>query len=162
MNKSYKYQSTEYLKEFSNTLSLKKLENELTNNPGKRLQYVTAGYLYYNKEKDDLTKYPFLSKIRNEFSISIKNNNELDPYWKINNSYDVRINKSNHNRSIKEKIRKEIIQYTNKQDIKLYKLSSESNIDNSSLSRFLDGKLSELSINKAMNPLRLLREKYGK
>lgn len=161
-NIALKNYAIKYLSKFSDTRSLSKLEEVISNKKGTRLQYVTAGYLYYNKDCIDKLKFPTLNKIRDDFEKAKNENNELDPYWKVFNTYNVQLNRRKKNNDSKEIARNEIIKIIEANNIKYSSISHAVNIDNSSLRKFIkEKKLSDLSLSNATKVLRLLRENYG-
>lgn len=158
--KSY---SLKCLYEFSDTRSLKSLELEISNRPGIRLQYITAGYLYYNKSRIDKLKYPSLYKLREEFKKSLKAKVNKDSYYKVYKSYLVKIDKRERVRKNKEKAKDEILKSIEKHGIKISSLARACNVDCSSLSKFIkQNKLSEFSLDRVMILLRTIRNNYGK
>lgn len=164
MNKNTRLKalSKEYVKDFSDSLALFRLEAKINSEPGRRIQYVTAGYLYYNKDKIDKEKFPTLYRIREDFSNSIKRTDKLNPYWKVNNSLVLKVNLRNHDIMIKEIMIKEMNDIIIKNNVKIASVSRAINVDNSVFTKYLrKGQVSFISKSTSSRALKYLRENYG-
>lgn len=146
---TFKWHSKNYLKDFSDTVSLKKLEKALKNIDGSRLQYVSGGYLYYNCPTINPIKYPALFKIRNDFEAALNEGNKLNSYWKVNHSLYVRAIKITMNNEAKEDYRNEIRSLIDEYNLSYSSISSSLNIDKGNLYRYVNNDLnSSLGLEK--------------
>ncbi len=163
MNKSkLSYFSKRYLNEFSNTTSLKKLNDVLSNSEnGTRLQYVLAGYLFYNKNESNLIKYPQLKRIYKDFVDAINNDDKLNPYYKVNNSIKLMSDKKKKTNKFKADISIEIQKIIKRKKLSINFIAKEMNMNHSTLHRFVINKrYTEISQNKSYEILQYLKTNY--
>ncbi len=146
---SLQWHAKSYLMQFSDSLSMSKLEDKLKDANGSRLQYVSGGYLYFNKEKIDKLKYPSLYKIRKEFEEAIKVKDGLDSYFKVYHSIFVKSLSRERENEFKDNLRKEILKLN---EYSYSSLAEASGVKKSNLYNYLAKSInSSLSVKKIKN-----------
>ncbi len=148
---SFQWHSKNYLKQFSDSLSMSKLEEQLKGLKGSRLQYVSGGYLYYNKESIDKLKYPSLHQIRKEFEEAINGKDEMDSYYKVNHSLFVKCYARERDNEYKDGLRISIKKAMERDSVSISSLASVSGVKKANLSNFLvKGINSSISMKKLL------------
>ncbi len=159
MNKIFKYNDKElrleslqwhsknYLKQFSDSLSMSKLEEKVKGLKGSRLQYVSGGYLYFNKENIDKIKYPSLFQIRKEFEEEMNLDRDINHlYRKVYHSLYVMCIARDRDNKFKDEMRIKILELKSSS---YSSLAKEANVQKSNLYNYLVKEInSSLSVKK--------------
>lgn len=160
-NKVCAYHSARYMEGFTETKSLNKLEKLVQiQDPGyARLNYVSAAYIYYNKMHVlSKLKHPNLYENVQHFIKNRFDGDEWDVYRKVQVVIERRCKGKELDEEQKVELKEYISNYLNDSNSSIRELTKISKCDYSSLHRFLNGDLRQISIKKLDEVIEVIAE----
>ncbi len=138
MNKQKIYYSTKYMKSFTNTVSLNKLEKLVskTNNEEASI-FAVASYVYYVKPDINKFKYKHLHKLMSDYSKQKNTKEKLNKYKQVENWLNFQIDSKELDIKIKKDNFKKINEVIKKEKITINYLSNISGVKQSNLYNYL-------------------------
>ncbi len=160
MNKEA-YYAEKYLKMFTNTKLLSKLEKQLKEDEQGVLMYAVSAYLYYSKKEFDPEDYPELNKQKLLFLEALQNpktpgkNKYLDANNAVKGLLKEKINREERNNRMRQALVKEM----KEKGLSLNSVCKKTNVPYSNAYNFLYKNQNKLSTFNQLELLRKIREK---